>query len=58
MAGLVDWYESGGNPQALDIVERMAGWVKLRTDKSDPAHMERVLNSTEQGGMNEVLANL
>jgi DUF1680 family protein len=58
MAGLVDWYESGGNPQALDIVEQMAAWVKLRTDKSDPAHMERVLNNTEQGGMNEVLANL
>ena len=36
----------------------MARWVKSRTDKSDPAHMERVLNLTEQGGMNEVLANL
>ena len=36
----------------------MARWVKSRTDKSDPGHMERVLNVTEQGGMNEVLTNL
>ena len=36
----------------------MARWVKTRTDRSDAVHMERVLNFTEQGGMNEVLANL
>jgi DUF1680 family protein len=58
MAGLVDMYEYGGNAQALEVVEGMARWVKSRTDKSDPMHMERVLNFTEQGGMNEVLANL
>jgi DUF1680 family protein len=58
MAGLADWYENGGNAQALEIAEKMAAWVKLRTDKSDPRHMERVLNNTEQGGMCEVLANL
>ena len=58
MAGLVDWYENGGNAQSLEIAEKMAAWVKLRTDKSDPRHMERVLNNTEQGGMCEVLANL
>ena len=58
MAGLVDMAEHCGNRQALDVVEGMARWVKSRTDKSDPAHMERVLNFTEQGGMNEVLANL
>lgn len=58
MAGLLDMYEFGGNAQALEVVEGMARWVKSRTDKSDPVHMERVLNFTEQGGMNEVLTNL
>jgi DUF1680 family protein len=58
MAGLVDMYEHCGSRKALEVVEGMARWVKSRTDKSDPVHMERVLNFTEQGGMNEVLANL
>jgi hypothetical protein len=58
MAGLVDMFEYCGSRQALEVVEGMARWVKSRTDKSDRAHMERVLNATEQGGMNEVLANL
>ena len=58
MAGLVDMAEHCGSGQALEVVEGVARWVKSRTDKSDPAHMERVLNFTEQGGMNEVLANL
>ncbi len=59
MAGLVDMSEqSAAARQALEVVEGMARWVKSRTDKSDPAHMERVLNFTEQGGMNEVLTNL
>jgi len=58
MAGLVDMYEYCGNREALEVVENMAGWVKMRTDRSDDVHMERVLNHTEQGGMNEVLSNL
>jgi DUF1680 family protein len=58
MAGLLDMHEFAGNAQALDVVEGMARWVKSRTDRSDPIHMERVLNFTEQGGMNEVLSNL
>jgi uncharacterized protein len=58
LAGLLDWYECGGNVEALSIAEKIASWVKLRTDKSDPRHMERVLNNTEQGGMCEALANL
>ncbi|MCX6571259.1 MAG: glycoside hydrolase family 127 protein [Candidatus Aminicenantes bacterium] len=58
MAGLVDMFEYCDSRQALEVVEGMARWVKSRTDKSDRAHMERVLNFTEQGGMNEVLANL
>jgi uncharacterized protein len=58
MAGLVDMVEHCGDRQALEVVEGMARWVKTRTDRSDPVHMERVLNFTEQGGMNEVLTNL
>jgi hypothetical protein len=58
LAGLVDWSAYGGNAQALAVAEKMAQWVKLRTDRSDETHMERVLNHTEQGGMNEVLANI
>jgi DUF1680 family protein len=58
MAGLVDMYESAGNAQALEIVEGMARWVKSFTDRSDARHMQRILDSTEQGGMNEVLSNL
>ena len=58
LAGLVDWSVYGRNVQALAIAEKMALWVKLRTDRSDDAHMERILNYTEQGGMNEVLANI
>ena len=58
MAGLVDMYEQTGNAQALETVEKMAHWVKSRTDRSDEGHMEIVLNHTEQGGMNEVLTNI
>jgi DUF1680 family protein len=58
MAGLVDMSESAGNAQALEIVEGMARWVKSFTDKSDARHMQRILDFTEQGGMNEVLSNL
>jgi DUF1680 family protein len=58
LAGLVDMSESCGDAQALAIAENMAHWVKSRTDRSDSRHMERILNFTEQGGMNEVLTNL
>lgn len=58
MAGLLDQATLGGNARALEVVEGMARWVRSRTDRSDPVHMERVLNFTEQGGMNDVLANL
>ena len=36
----------------------MAAWVKKRTDRLDEEQMQRMLNRTEQGGMNEVLCNL
>jgi uncharacterized protein len=58
MAGLVDMADLTGSTQALEVAEKMAHWVKSRTDRSSERHMEIVLNHTEQGGMNEVLTNL
>lgn len=58
LAGLLDWYEYGHNPQALEIAEKMADWIKMRTDRSSERHMQLVLEHTEQGGMVEVFANL
>jgi uncharacterized protein len=58
LAGLVDMYDVTGNAQALEVAEKIAHWVKSRTDRSDDNHMEVMLNHTEQGGMNEALANL
>jgi DUF1680 family protein len=36
----------------------MAAWVKKRTDRLDEERMQRMLDKTEQGGMNDVLCNL
>lgn len=63
MAGLLDMYVHTGNTQALEIVEKMAGWVaKYTGGGSDSqtmsyAQMQRVLGN-EFGGMAETLANL
>jgi DUF1680 family protein len=58
LAGLLDMHIHCGNTQALDVAERMAGWVKMRTDRLDEEHMQSMLDKTEQGGMNDVLSNL
>jgi DUF1680 family protein len=57
MAGLFDVYESWQNPQALQVLERMAAWTDWRTGRIPEEQMQRTLQ-TEFGGMNEVLANL
>lgn len=57
MAGLFDAYQLTGNTQALDVLQRMAGWIKFRVDRLTPAQMQGSLEN-EQGGMTEVLANL
>jgi DUF1680 family protein len=57
MAGLLDMYSYCGNEQALDMVQKMAGWVDLYTQPLSYEHMQRVLG-TEFGGMGEVLSNL
>src|SRR5215472_7424684 len=57
MAGLLDMYLYGGNDQALDTAEKMAGWVGHWSESISDAKMQRILQ-TEFGGMNEVLCNL
>ncbi len=57
MAGLLDVYVRFGDRQALDVVTRMADWVKFRCDRLTDAQMQAMLG-TEFGGMNDVLANL
>jgi len=57
-AGLIDMSVYCGNNQALEVVEGMASWAKGRLDPLDRNAMQQMLNRTEQGGMNETLANL
>jgi DUF1680 family protein len=58
MAGLLDMYIHCENKQALEIVRAMAAWCKSRCDELSPDQMQQMLDRTEQGGMNEALANL
>ncbi len=57
MAGLLDMYLYTGNEQALEAVEKMAGWTASYTGSLSYDHMQRILG-TEYGGMGEVLSNL
>ena len=57
MAGLLDMYLYCGNTQALDALNKLASWVKFRTDRLSYDQMQASLNN-EFGGMGEVLANL
>jgi DUF1680 family protein len=58
LAGLLDMYIHCGSAQALNVAEKMAAWVEMRTDRLDEDHMQRMLDKTEQGGMNDMLSNL
>jgi len=57
IAGNLDMYVHCGNQQALEVAEKMAGWVAGYTGPLSYDHMQRILG-TEFGGMGEVLANL
>jgi len=46
------------NEDALAAAKRMAAWCKPRCDKLSDEEMHRMLDRTEQGGMNEALADL
>ena len=56
-AGLRDAYRLAGNPTALKVEIKFAGWVGGIITNLDEAQDQRMLN-TEYGGMNEVLADL
>jgi uncharacterized protein len=57
MAGLLDVHQLCGNARALEVVTKMADWVKFRVDRISEEQQQRALG-TEFGGMNEVLANI
>jgi DUF1680 family protein len=57
MAGHLDMYTLAGNEQALNTVEKMAGWARSWSDPLSEQQMQRML-LVEYGGMGEVLANL
>ena len=57
MAGLLDVHQLCENPQALDVVTKMADWAMFRVDHITEAQQQAALG-TEHGGMNEVLANI
>ena len=61
LAGLLDCFEVGGNPKALEVAEGMGTWVlkRLRAVPDDVriAMWSRYI-AGEYGGMNEVMARL
>jgi DUF1680 family protein len=56
-AGLEDMYEYCDNQQALELAKKFCDWAIARNTKLTDEQMQAMLN-TEQGGMNETLANL
>jgi uncharacterized protein len=57
MAGLLDVYQLCEDREALDVLLKLADWVKFRVDRLSEDQQQRALD-TEFGGMMEVLANL
>ncbi|MCX7429007.1 MAG: glycoside hydrolase family 127 protein [Planctomycetia bacterium] len=58
LAGLIDVHVYCDNPQALEVAQGLSGWMEKRLAAVDRDAMQRMLDVTEQGGMNEALANL
>nr|CAI78585.1 hypothetical protein [uncultured Aminicenantes bacterium] len=61
LAGLLDCYEVGGNPKALQIAEGMGGWALKRLQAVPEATRIAMWSryiAGEYGGMNEVMARL
>ena len=57
MAGLLDVYQHCANRQALDVLIKLADWVKFRVDRLTDEQQQKALDN-EFGGMMEVLENL
>jgi hypothetical protein len=58
MAGMLDQYQLCGNRQALDVLEGMAAYFKMRFDRLTQYQIDKALSVTEEGGISEVLWNL
>ncbi len=61
LAGLMDCYEVGGNPKALEIAKGMGLWVHARLKALPTETRIRMWNryiAGEYGGMNEAMARL
>lgn len=61
LAGLMDCYEVGGNPKALEIAKGMGFWVHARLEVVPTETRIRMWNryiAGEYGGMNEAMARL
>ncbi|MCP5534220.1 MAG: glycoside hydrolase family 127 protein [Akkermansiaceae bacterium] len=61
LAGLVDCYEVGGNPKALEVARDMGLWVYERLKVLPQETLNKMWGSYiagEYGGMNEILARL
>ncbi len=56
-AGLLDMTVLAGNRQALDVLEKAAGWIEKNLSQLNDQQMEAMLK-TEHGGMKDVLINL
>ena len=57
LAGLQDMYVYGQDESALATARKMGDWVVARNSRLSDEQMQAMLQ-TEQGGMNETLANL
>ncbi|HEV7924592.1 MAG TPA: glycoside hydrolase family 127 protein, partial [Verrucomicrobiae bacterium] len=57
LAGLEDMYVYGKDDQALAVARKFGDWVVTRNGRLSDEQMQAMLQ-TEQGGMNETLANL
>ena len=57
LAGLLDMHQLCDNQQALDVLLKQVGWVRMRMDRLTPDAQQAMLQ-TEFGGMNDVLASL
>lgn len=57
LAGLLDAHDHCGNQQALEVVVKAAGWLRLRIARLSREQQQKALNN-EHGGINEAFANL
>ena len=58
LAGLLDVNTYCKNDEALGIAKKMANWIVGRCNVLTHQQIQSMLDSTEQGGMNEVFYNL